>query len=178
MAEQAADDNAANGKHASSNSKMGVNEKVVEQTSPESSLENDNSISTNQEDTTESLSQNTADKQKQLVECWQKIYESLKDQGPRIGAVLQMANPHFMDDNIIKLKVTVESQQELYQKFEQKIIAVLRKTFNNNQLIFEFEIDERVADSNRPMSLAEQYKALLDENPAMETLRKTFDLDI
>jgi len=132
----------------------------------------------NQDIDSDDLSRTTADRQVQLNNVWSKIVESLKDDGPRIGAVVQMANPKFLNENIIQLKITVESQKELYQKFDAKILGVLRQKFTNKQLIFEFEIDQNAVESNRPMSIAEQYKEFLNENPSIDTLRKMFDLDI
>lgn len=132
----------------------------------------------NQDIDSDDLLRTTADRQVKLNDAWSIIVESLKNDGPRIGAVVQMASPKFLNENIIQLKITVESQKDLYQKFEAKILGVLRRTFTNNQLGFEFEIDQNVVESNRPMSIAEQYKELLNENPSIDTFRKMFDLDI
>lgn len=113
-----------------------------------------------------------------LQQIWKKITESLADDGPRINAAVKQANPQKTGENTIQIQVSAEAQKELYAKFESKIIKVLRKELNNESLDIEFKMVENASDANRPLSNAEKYKQMSEENPALELLRRKFNLDI
>lgn len=115
---------------------------------------------------------------KKLQDAWQNIAESLTDEGPRINAAIQIAQPEFVNPDTVLVHVSVESQEELYQKYDQKVLQVLRKEFANNKLQFEFKKVATELDKNRPLTVAEQYKELITKNSVLDVLRQKFDLDI
>ena len=115
---------------------------------------------------------------KAFDEIWSSIGESLKDDGPRINAAIQQAKPQQLADNKILIHIGAESHKDLYKKFAHKIIDVLRQQMSNKDLSFEFKQVENEIESKRPLTNAEKYKKLSEHNPALEALRKKFNLDI
>ncbi|HKK59534.1 MAG TPA: hypothetical protein VJ937_08660 [Salinivirga sp.] len=115
---------------------------------------------------------------KAFNEIWSSIVETLKDDGPRINAAIQQAKPQQLADNKILIHIGAESHKDLYKKFAHKIIDVLRQQMNNKDLSFEFKQVENEIESKRPLTNAEKYKKLSEHNPALEALRKKFNLDI
>ena len=118
------------------------------------------------------------DQKRELSDIWEQITESLKDDGPRINAAIQQAKPKPVSEDKILIHISAESHKDLYQKFSSKIIDILRKEWNNNALEFEYKLIESETENNRPLTHAEKYKKLSEQNPALELLRKKFNLDI
>ncbi|MFO7863068.1 MAG: proline racemase family protein, partial [Salinivirgaceae bacterium] len=116
--------------------------------------------------------------QSKLDSIWQQIIKSLENDGPRINAAIQIADPKWMNPTQVQINISAEIQKELYQKFEQKIIQVLRNELNNKSLEFIYQIVITEAETNRPLTPAEQFKEMSAKNPALELLREKFDLDL
>lgn len=113
-----------------------------------------------------------------IKSIWQEIADSIKDEGPRINAAIQQANPRQKDDNTIEIQISAEQQKELYDKYQAKILEVLRTKTGNKNLKFEFIVNDTQIANNRPKTYAEQYQELSEKNPALELLRQKFNLDV
>ncbi|MCB0389528.1 MAG: DNA polymerase III subunit gamma/tau, partial [Winogradskyella sp.] len=67
-------------------------------------------------------------------------------------------------------KVEVERQQY-------DLMMFLKKSLNNYELQLSIDVNEEM-EKQYAYTTREKYEKLLEKNPMIETLRKTFDLDI
>ncbi|MFH6769405.1 DNA polymerase III subunit gamma/tau [Gaetbulibacter aquiaggeris] len=115
--------------------------------------------------------------EKQLIDCWKAFIKILQDEGkhnlasilsidiPKVnGTTIHLEFPNFTN------KVELERQQY-------DLLSFIRKSLNNFDINLSITVNEE-KEKQYAYTAKEKYNKLKEKNPHIESLRKTFDLDI
>lgn len=113
----------------------------------------------------------------QLIEYWNQFVKNLQNEGKfNLASILSIDTPtikgttvHLEFPNSTN-KVEVERQQ-----FE--LLSFLRKSLNNFDISLSITVNEEM-EKQYAYTSKEKFEKLKEKNPHIDTLRKTFDLDI
>ncbi len=117
--------------------------------------------------------------QAQLTEKWEVFVERLKKTEVRMYSALRKIEPKLISDNQIELVFQNSAQIEEYKlRLRPSLINELKETFNNHYI----ELVERLAESENMLkpnllSNKEILEKMITKNPALDSLRKKFNLD-
>ncbi len=117
--------------------------------------------------------------QSQLTERWNLFVERLKKTEMRMYSALRKIEPKLISDDQIELIFQNNAQIEEYKiRLRPTLINELKEALNNHYI----ELIERLADSEKMikpnlLSNKEVLEKMITKNPALESLRKKFNLD-
>ena len=116
--------------------------------------------------------------EEQLLSFWD-IYKNKKFENgdQNIGSLLNISKPVFNTETEIQFSVPSDMNKvELEREFTE-FIPYLRKNLHNYDLTIKVIIDEKT-EKNFIYTSEEKYERLKEINPAIDLLRKEFDLDV
>ena len=116
--------------------------------------------------------------EEQLLSFWD-IYKNKKFENgdQNIGSLLNISKPVFNTETEIQFSVPSDMNKvELEREFTE-FIPYLRKNLHNYDLSIKVIVDEKT-EKNFIYTSKEKYERLKEINPAIDLLRKEFDLDI
>ncbi|AZQ44628.1 DNA polymerase III subunit gamma/tau [Nonlabens ponticola] len=114
--------------------------------------------------------------QEELLLVWDKYVEHLRERGQRIlASVLNIDRPQ-LDGTVIKLRFPNQSMKEDLEKSQGQIYDFLKRELQNYNLTIEVAVDKAVT-KKYVYTDGDKYTKLVEKNPAIEVLRKTFDLE-
>lgn len=109
---------------------------------------------------------------------WNKFAQRLSDSGQKIMSTYMMINDPFMDANgvTIRLELPNEGSKIDFDANKLELVGYLRGKLHNHDITVEVHVNE-VTSSRHAFTPEEKYEKLKALNPALDTLRKMFDLD-
>jgi DNA polymerase-3 subunit gamma/tau len=114
--------------------------------------------------------------QEQLDLVWQKYIHHLEGRGYKILAgILRVDKPKLKENSIIHLVFPNQSMKSDLEKSQGMVLDFIKRELNNYSIEFNIEVNEKVT-KKYAYTDQEKYAKLVEKNPAIETLRKTFDL--
>ena len=116
--------------------------------------------------------------EEQLLSFWD-IYKNKKFENgdQNIGSLLNISKPVFNTETEIQFSVPSDMNKvELEREFTE-FIPYLRKNLHNYDLSIKVIVDEKT-EKNFIYTSKEKYERLKEINPAIDLLRKEFDLDV
>ncbi len=115
--------------------------------------------------------------EKQLVEVWNTYVKKIEEKGQyNLASILSIDTPKLKDTTIhlefpnATNKVEVERQQY-------GLLGFIRKTLNNFDIALSITVNE-VLEKKYAYTSMDKFEKLKEKNPSIDTLRKTFNLDI
>jgi hypothetical protein len=110
---------------------------------------------------------------------WNKFAQRLSDSGQKILATYMQINDPVMDKDgvTIRLELPNEGSKTDFDNSKHELLGYLRGKLHNHDITIEVHVNE-VISSKHAFTPIEKFEKLKSINPAVETLRKTFDLDI
>ena len=110
---------------------------------------------------------------------WNKFAQRLNDNGQKIMATYMQINDPVLDkDGItIKLELPNEGSKVDFDSSKHELLGYLRGKLHNHDITIEVHVNE-VISTRHAFTPLEKFEKLKAINPAIELLRKTFDLDI
>ena len=115
--------------------------------------------------------------EKELLEIWNRYIKKTQDKGQfNLASILAIDTPKVVGTNIhlefpnATNKVEVERQQY-------DLLGFIRKSLNNYDINLNITVNEEM-DKKYVYTTHEKFEKLKEKNPYLDTLRKTFDLDI
>lgn len=110
---------------------------------------------------------------------WNKFAQRLNDSGQKIMATYMQINDPVLDkDGItIRLELPNEGSKVDFDSSKHELLGYLRGKLHNHDITIEVHVNE-VISSRHAFTPLEKFEKLKAINPAIELLRKTFDLDI
>ncbi|MFL9844503.1 DNA polymerase III subunit gamma/tau [Flavobacterium rhizosphaerae] len=110
---------------------------------------------------------------------WNKFAQRMSDNGQKIFATyMQMNDPVLAKDGFtIKLELPNEGSKVDFDNNKLELLGYLRGKLHNHDIVIETHVNEQVA-IRHAFTPEEKYEKLKTLNPAVEILRKMFDLDI
>lgn len=110
---------------------------------------------------------------------WNKFAQRLSDKGQKIMATYMQINDPVLDlDGVtIRLELPNEGSKVDFDNNKIELLGYLRGKLHNHDIVIETHVNE-VTSTRHAFTPLEKYEKLKAINPALEILRKTFDLDI
>ena len=110
---------------------------------------------------------------------WNKFAQRLSDSGQKIMATYMQINDPVMDKNgvTIRLELPNDGSKIDFDSAKHELLGYLRGKLHNHDITIEVHVNE-VTTSKHAFTPIEKFEKLKSMNPALETLRKLFDLDI
>ena len=115
--------------------------------------------------------------QEHLQKIWHERVNLLFGEKPGILSSLTKHPPILREDHTIELKLDGKHQLEQLQENRATLIEALRKDLNNYSVQLETPVEEVIV-VKKAYTPKEIYQSMLEVNPELENLRKTFDLDL
>jgi len=110
---------------------------------------------------------------------WNKFAQRLSDNGQKIMATYMQINDPVLDDDgvTIRLELPNAGSKVDFDNNKHELLGYLRGKLHNHDIVIEVHVNE-VVSSRHAFTPQEKFDKLKAINPAVETLRKMFDLDI
>lgn len=110
---------------------------------------------------------------------WNKFAQRLSDSGQKIMATYMQINDPVLDNDgtTIRLELPNEGSKVDFDANKHELLGYLRGKLHNHDITIDVHVNE-VISTRHAFTPEEKYERLKSINPAMETLRKMFDLDI
>ncbi|MGV3459564.1 MAG: DNA polymerase III subunit gamma/tau [Flavobacterium sp.] len=108
---------------------------------------------------------------------WNKFAQRLSDSGQKIMATYMQMNDPVLEGTTIKLQMPNEGSKVDFDNGKLELLGYLRGKLHNHDIVIETFVNEST-ERKYAFTPEEKYEKLKAINPAMEILRKMFDLDI
>ncbi|WP_230978937.1 DNA polymerase III subunit gamma/tau [Flavobacterium supellecticarium] len=110
---------------------------------------------------------------------WNKFAQRLSDKGQKIMATYMQINDPVLDADgtTIKLELPNEGSKVDFDNNKIELLGYLRGKLHNHDIVINVHVNE-VVETKYAFTALEKFDKLKAINPALELLRKTFDLDI
>lgn len=109
--------------------------------------------------------------------AWKDYIENLEKKGNKIlPSTLATGNP-VLKGTSIHLTYPNNTMKDSVLKAQNKLLAFLKERLQNTHLNLQIEVDFQEV-KKYAYTPREKYMKMMETNPALDTLRKTFDLDI
>ena len=108
---------------------------------------------------------------------WNKFAQRLSDSGQKIMATYMQINDPVLDGITIRLELPNEGSKVDFDNGKHELLGYLRGKLHNHDITIEVHVNE-VISSKHAFTPLEKFEKLKSINPALETLRKMFDLDV
>ena len=116
-------------------------------------------------------------KKETLLKLWNEYTENLKKEGKQnVASIMQMHKPDLIEQSTVQFAVANDMNKvEMTREMEQ-LLPFLREKLNHYGIKINLNITENIKEES-VFSSQEKYQHLVKINPALETLRKNFDLE-
>lgn len=110
---------------------------------------------------------------------WNKYAQRLSDSGQKIMATYMQINDPVLDADgfTIRLELPNGGSKVDFDANKLDLLGYLRGKLHNHDIVIDVHVNEVIA-SRHAFTPEEKYEKLKAMNPAVEMLRKMFDLDI
>jgi DNA polymerase-3 subunit gamma/tau len=115
--------------------------------------------------------------EKQLIDHWNQFIKDLQNEGKHnLASILSIDTPTVKGTTVYLEFPNSTNKVELErQQFE--LLSFLRKSLNNFDISLSITVNEEM-EKQYAYTSREKFEKLKEKNPHIDTLRKTFDLDI
>ncbi len=116
--------------------------------------------------------------EEEMQQHWSDFVHGLEKDGRKILASnLNTDLPKLLDNGIIWIELPNGTMKKEIEREQNDLISFLRKNLNNHGINLKITVNEETA-KRFAFTPEEKYQKLRDKNPAIDLLRKTFDLDL
>jgi DNA polymerase-3 subunit gamma/tau len=116
--------------------------------------------------------------QAQLIASWGSYVESLEAKGRyNLAAILKIDIPKLKEDSLIALEFPNSTNKIEVERQQTELLQFLRKSLNNFDIKLDITVNESM-EKEFAYTAEEKFAKLKSKNPALETLKKTFNLDL
>ncbi|MEM9648365.1 MAG: DNA polymerase III subunit gamma/tau [Bacteroidota bacterium] len=115
--------------------------------------------------------------QEDMQAHWNDLVQQLEDQGRKILASnLQVDVPKLKDNFIICIELPNSTMKKEIEREQSLMLDYLKEKLDNYAITLQISVNEEVA-KKFAFTPEEKYQKLREKNPAIDMLRKEFDLD-
>ena len=115
--------------------------------------------------------------EKQLIDCWKAFIKILQDEGKHnLASILSIDTPKVNGTNI-HLEFPNSTNKVELERQQYDLLSFIRKSLNNFDINLSITVNEE-KEKQYAYTAKEKYNKLKKKNPHIESLKKTFDLDI
>lgn len=108
---------------------------------------------------------------------WNKFAQRLSDKGQKIMATYMRINDPVLEGTTIKLELPNEGSKVDFDNSKIELLGYLRGKLHNHDIVIDVHVNE-VVETKYAFTALEKFDKLKAINPALDLLRKTFDLDV
>ncbi|HEU0137091.1 MAG TPA: DNA polymerase III subunit gamma/tau [Flavobacterium sp.] len=108
---------------------------------------------------------------------WNKYAQRLSDRGHKIMESLLLLNDPKLEGTTIIHELPNEGSKIDFESEKHELVGYLRGKLHNHDIDIKIVVNESM-DNKKAFTPQDRYNRLNEINPALELLRKTFDLDI
>ena len=112
----------------------------------------------------------------EMLIFWDKYAQRLSDKGHKIMESLLQINKPKLIDNLIIHELPNEGSKIDFETEKHELLQYLRSHLKNHELSIRVDVNE-VVSQKFAFTDQDKYERLLNLNPNLELLKKTFDLD-
>lgn len=112
-----------------------------------------------------------------MLLLWNKFATRLADQNKRLMATYMLMSVPTLDGPKITIELPNESTKIEFETGNNELLGYLRGKLHNHDISIEVIVNE-VVETKYAFTPDDKYEKLKTINPAMELLRRTFDLDV
>ncbi|MEB3800050.1 DNA polymerase III subunit gamma/tau [Flavobacterium columnare] len=112
-----------------------------------------------------------------MLEQWLKYAQKLGNKGYKILEALMLINDPVLEGTTIIHELPNESSKIDFEGEKHDLLGYLRGKLHNHTINLEVKLNETI-ESKKAFTAEEKYQLMRDINPALDTLRKLFDLDV
>ncbi|SER10748.1 DNA polymerase-3 subunit gamma/tau [Hyunsoonleella jejuensis] len=113
----------------------------------------------------------------QLIDCWNAFTRKIQKQGKHnLASILAIDIPKVKGTTVY-LEFPNETNKVELERQQYELMGFLRKTLNNFDIKLSITVNE-TASKKYAYTTREKFEKMKEKNPAIDALRKTFDLDI
>jgi DNA polymerase-3 subunit gamma/tau len=113
-----------------------------------------------------------------LVRHRETFTHRMEENGRKIlASSLAMDRPKLKEDCVIWIELPNLTMKKEVEREQQELMGYLKKNLNNYSLQLRITVNEETA-RQFAFTPEEKYQKLREKNPALDLLRKTFDLDL
>ncbi len=109
---------------------------------------------------------------------WNKYAQRLADNGKKLMETYMQMNIPTLNGTTIHLILPNESTKEEFLSGSNELLGYLRGKLHNHDISIDISVSNEVIASKYAFTPAEKFEKLKNINPAIELLKKTFDLDL
>ena len=113
----------------------------------------------------------------QLHAAWDEYIQRLKHKGSKILASILETDMPKLSGKIISIELPAETMKKELERSTNPLMLFLKKKLQNTLITLEIKVNEQVAKKYAFTDM-EKFNKLKEQNPLLEKLRTTFDLDI
>ena len=116
--------------------------------------------------------------QPQLLAVWEQYVENLESKGHyNMAAILKIDTPKLINNTLIALEFPNSTNKIEVERQQTELLQFLRKSLNNFDIKLDITVNETM-EKKFAYTTAEKYAKLKEKNPAIESLIKSFNLEI
>ena len=114
----------------------------------------------------------------QMLEFWNTYVDKLEKNGKyNLAAILKIDTPKLTDNFVIQLEFPNSTNKIEVERQQFELLQFLRKSLNNFEIALDISVNE-IMEKKYAYTEEDKYKKLKEKNPALETLKQTFNLDL
>ncbi len=114
----------------------------------------------------------------ELLKHWHSYVKLLDEKGKKILASnLSSDTPKIKDGTTIVIELPNDTMKKEVEREQLDLMTFLKKALNNHYLLLSISVNEETI-KKYAFTPQEKYEKLREKNPAIDLLRKTFDLDL
>lgn len=114
----------------------------------------------------------------QMLEFWNAYVDKLEKNGKyNLAAILKIDTPKLTDNFVIQLEFPNSTNKIEVERQQFELLQFLRKSLNNFEIALDISVNESM-EKKYAYTAEDKYKKLKEKNPALETLKQTFNLDL
>jgi len=115
--------------------------------------------------------------QEKLEKVWNYYTESIAGQYPNLYSILSSRKPVLGPEYVIEIQLENRAQEITFKERKTDLIDFLRDELRNYGLQLNAILVEGVSQ-NKPYMADDKYRAMLEKNSDLKTLRETLDLEL
>ena len=112
-----------------------------------------------------------------MLLLWNKFAQRMSDTGKMLLSTYMLMNEPILEGTTITLELPNESTKEEFLSGCVELIGYLRGKLHNHDIVINVKVNETV-EKKYAFTPDDKYERLRNINPAIDLLRKTFDLDV
>lgn len=114
----------------------------------------------------------------QMQDAWNAYIIKLNKKGQKnMASIIGIDIPKLRDGNKLAIEFPNHTMKVELERAKGPLLDFIRRKLNNYDIELRIEVNEK-AEKKYAYSTEDKYRKLLEKNPLLEKLRKTFDLDL